>query len=307
MKNNQRAVRLAVATLVAALAVPATGQERPEARIDDFWFPASEVLNPDGTLTPEFANSRPVPTHTGIVTTQDIVHALGLGVKRWQKKAWMHAGRASELGLEDGTVLIEDRSHCIGDMRNVSPHHWAGPPKQFAEWVAKSRAIVEVQVAGIFPGFSLRAEPVMILRLNVLRHFFEPSRPFPHELRWPLPVGEFVAGDAVFCRKATWGAYRPKVGDRMVIGTFSYPGSQDLLDVIEPSQIFLVEQEGNLRRLGGTSVDEGGFPASLESFAYRVHDLELAGALSDVSLYDELREAGIMPNHGEATLKREQH
>ncbi|MCY4109712.1 MAG: hypothetical protein OXG11_11865 [Chloroflexi bacterium] len=302
---------MAAAALAATLlAGPVGGQEpQQESRIGTTWFPAFEVLNPDGTLTPEFATPRELPQ--GDVTAQDYVLVLGKRVAKWQQESWEHAGRASDLGLKDGTVMLDDRSPCSGNMESVRVYRdpTFAPPREFTDWAARAEAILEVEVSRISPGFNRWGEPEMLVTVNLTRHLFEPTRLFPGEMRLLLPVGEFVAGDAVFCRRETWGRYRPRTGDRLLVGAFL--PSRDttrLLTLDRPTQVFVVGQEGELRRLGGKSADDAGFPVSLLDFVAAVRQLDLEGALEEASLYEThvLEEAERRANkRAEAGEKRE--
>lgn len=284
-------IAVSVTVVVFLLVAPAAAEE-PE-RIGTLWIPAAEVLNPDGTLTPEFASPRELPR--GDATGQDYVLALGGRVAEWQRQFWDQFGRASAHGLQDGAVMLDDRSYCIGDMKSV----WALTqrlfeiPERFGEWADGAEAILVLEVSRIAPGFNRYGEPEILVTVKLLRHLFDPARPFPTEMRFTLPIGEFVAGDTVFCRRATWAGYRPNVGDRLLIGAF-VPSRAEYrligLDKIQPdSHVFVVAQDGTVRHLDGTSVAERGFPTSLDEFVSRVSQLERTGALDGISLYEAYR------------------
>ncbi|MCY4559177.1 MAG: hypothetical protein OXF79_22925 [Chloroflexi bacterium] len=258
-----------------------------QARLDYTWISASEVLNPDGTVKPEF---RPgdLP-ETGPTTAGDHMRTLGRAVARWQQKFWKKFGRASALGLEDG-ALLNSRTYCIGDMQDAFgfPAPWTQPPDEFDDWAARAEAIIEARVSRLAPGFDIYGDPQMLLTLSVDRHLFVPERPYSNELHIVVPVGEFVSGDAVFCRAETWGGYRPRVGDRLIVGAFVPAGgpSHSVLQHVESHQIFRVDEDsGKLRRLGREPQDRG-FPTSLHDFASQVHQLWLDGALDEPSAYE---------------------
>lgn len=279
------------AVLVATLIGPTAGQEpQTEARIGTRWFPASEILNPDGTFTAEFASPRELP-RTGVITAHDDVLALGKRVAKWQRKSWSRFGRASDLGLKDGATFV-GRLYCAGDMRTMSgPHQRYGHPEHFADWVAGAEALVEVEVLRISPGFNQYGEPEMLVTVDLIRHLFEPRRPLPTNMRLRLPVGEFVAGDAVFCRREAWGGYRPRVGDRLVVGTFRPSGGEfRFLSVDRPSQVLVVDRGGLLRKTTGDVVNEG-FPATLVDLASAVQKMSLEGSIDEESLWEARKRA----------------
>lgn len=274
---------LLTAVLTIATAASALGQ----TRLGTTWIPASDVLNPDGTLTVEFAATRELP-RTGDLTREDDLLALGLRVAERQRRFWEKFGRASDLGLEDGATVV-DRKYCLKhDASNLLLRRHLGPRPswEFGEWASRAEAILEARVSAVSGGFGLfpLTAPVLQVTLSVRRHLFEPEHPFADELHVLMEHGEFVAGDAVFCR-LPWGSggYRPRVGDIWIVGAFVPPSeywSHSVLHRIGSAQVFVVLDTGELRRgAGGSWPSTDTFPTSLDGFVDRVNAMSLAGEL----------------------------
>ena len=121
---------------------------------------------------------------------------------------------------------------------------------------------------------------------------FPPERFFSNELHLVIPVGEFVAGETVFCSEETWGGYRPSVGDRLVVGTlFPARGESDsIVRVHDPSQVAIVvgETEKLVRLEGGGDGGLDGFPVSLLDLRERINAKWLSGELDGPSRYDRM-------------------
>jgi len=277
--------------LTLAIAATAAGSAAAQSRMAWEWIPASEILNPDGTLTAEFINTRPEPL--GDVTSADLWAALGGKVARLQRKSWEDVGRARDRGLEEGAVLV-GRSHCPEHYTRHQPlyqWHWEHP-ERFDEWVVGASAVMEVQVSKLSPGFNRDADPLLLATVTVLRHLREPVLPFPSEMHIVMGYGEFVAGDAVFCRARTWGGHRLQVGDRLVVGAFGPPSPESKLQIYDQrlDNVFLVRQDESLLRLGPRRVVDGFFPPHLVDFVSDVRRMELDGMLEQPSVFERWRQ-----------------
>ncbi|MCY3933860.1 MAG: energy transducer TonB [Acidobacteria bacterium] len=271
MKRTPLLASLIASTLTASVAF---GQAWNPA--NEIFVPATDIFNPDGTLTPQAA----VPASETLKRQVEVA-------TMWQQKSWERAGRASDLGFAEGWLrgpVREARRHCVPwqmQAEYVRPAPWSRPPHRFDEWVAKSEAILEGRVIERTPGFDGGGDPTMQIKLHVERHLFARST-FPNEVRFLVPVGEFVAGDAIFCRLPTWGYNRPQLGQRMVIGVF-FPvqeSSDSMLGQLFPTSIIVVDQSrrsmfvSEMRRARG-------FPTSLDEFVDRVHEKWVEGEVHE--------------------------
>ena len=206
--------------------------------------------------------------------------APGDPVANWQRRSWEHAGRASDLGLRDGTVMLDDRSHCLGNMESVCA--MGVPPfripERFTDWAAGAEAILDVEVSRITPGFNQWGEPEMLVTVDLLRHLFEPSRPFPTEMR-------FVLSRAVRVRRlppahVRWSEASPPVplGFRRMLETWPWDGDLEVVKgALAGGRVLAVPTESSY----GLAVD----PRSLAGVdaIYRIKERERGNPLPVVA------------------------
>ena len=287
-----------LAALVWALVWVAPAASQTEAPVgqsvlrvngDLLWVSADEVLNRDGSIkTPYTPRTGPLPP--GYVMVGGDPAWLGKMVARWQQEFWTKFGRASDLELADGQ-RVGGREFCTRTMANTRTYRsrWTVAPESFDDWVTDSEAIFEAVVSRISYGFSRMGDPRALVTLSVNQHLFPPERSFSNELHLVIPVGEFVAGETVFCSEETWGGYRPSVGDRLVVGTL-FPASGSIVEVYHANQVALVvgETEKLVRLKGRDGSDAGRFPDSLPDLAKQIGAKWRSGELNGPSRYDRM-------------------
>ncbi len=308
MKKTERGTAVLIVAAFLPIALHSLVAQQPSIAGYHGWTPATDVFRSSGEMRPEYAV--PPNLEFGLIQFEGEPQWIGPVIRRWRQDFLDRYGSASELGLRDGS-LPDSREYCVETM--VSTEHLksrkATPPAEFDEWVSRSEAIVEGHVVEITPGFDGWGDPAMLIALDVVKHLYAPEKPFATRLHLSMPVGEFVAGDAVFCSRETWGGYRPRVGDKLIVGAFFRApdaGSSVLLN-IDRDQVFLVDDDGGLVRLhrryeSRSSVERqfvrladglraevpaDGFPRTLPGFSERVHELWRIGATAMPSLGDE--------------------
>lgn len=175
------------------------------------------------------------------------------------------------------------------------------PPSRFNEWVGVSEAIIEGHVTGVYPGFGGMGNPSSLITVSVAGNLYPAEKPIPSVLQIVIPVAEFVIGDVIFCGYKSWGGYYPRKGDVLLIGAFAPPEGDagSFLDLVVPSQVFVLGDYGSLERLRRTNMhgdpvpfDESersevsGFPDTLMEFYDSVNELWANGVTSSPSLHD---------------------
>ncbi len=315
--NRRTAFAVSLVVLAASFASPARAQapgvsEVLRDRYGHVWFtPATRVLREDGSLKGRYAGG----VKEGASRDPDEPAGVGSGVRYWQSRFRETYDSARSLGLQDGD-RPDSRAHCVLDEMTTSsgPLLIGDPPDEFEDWAAQTAALVETRVVALTPGFDRGSDPKLLVSLAVERHFYPPKEPFAQRLHIIMPVGEFVAGDTVFCARQTWGGYRPRLDDRLVVAAFDRPVDADdsLLPVRNPNRVFFVGDDGALIRLNrGYEKDRrltrsfvrlrtpngdvvkwltGGFPTTLDDLVDQMRRLWDSGALNGPTFSDLLRE-----------------
>lgn len=295
MKTAIRLVLPLILTALGLLTQPLMGQSLLQIKGETVWVSADEVLDRDGSIkasyTPYSGNLPP-----GFVLVAGDPAYLGETVAIWQQEFWSKFGRASDLGLADGQP-IGGREFCTRTLERMRTYRsrWTEAPESFEDWMTDSEAIFEAEVSQISYGFGMFGDPRTLVTLSVRQHLFPPERAFSNELHLVIPVGEFVAGETVFCSEKTWGGYRPNVGDRLVVGALFPPkgDARSILEVVHANQVALVvgETESLVRlegRPGRSSGEPDGFPSSLFDLTEQINAKWLSGELDGPSRYDRM-------------------